>query len=75
MYILGGIMKNCYRVEINQRSRYFYDQKKAVDYFLKYIGEKNGELWYMTYTYSESAGHYIATQTLLDYYSAKKVGT
>ena len=61
-------MNNCYRVEINQKSRYFNDKKKAVDYFLKYIGEKNGELWYLTYTYSDSAGIYIATQILLDYY-------
>ena len=75
MYIKGVFMKNCYRVEINQKSRYFNDQKKAVDYFLKYIGIKNGELWYVTYAYSESAGHYIATQTLLDYYSVKNVGT
>ena len=68
-------MNNCYRVEINQKSRYFNDKKKAVDYFLKYIGEKNGELWYLTYTYSDSAGIYIATQILLDYYSVKVVGT
>lgn len=28
-------MNNCYRVEVNQKSKYFKEKKKACDYFMK----------------------------------------
>ena len=64
-------MNNCYRVEVNQKSKYFKEKKKACDYFMKNVGIKDCELWFVTYRYFESLGIYIATQTLLDYYTFK----
>lgn len=72
-YDLEKFTKTCYRVEINQRSRYFKNKKDAFSYFINQIGlEKNVELWVLNYSYSTIMGVYIATQTLLDYYTAKR---
>lgn len=65
-------MSNCYRVEINQKSKYFKDKIKACEYFIKYVGLKDCSLWYVNYQFSETLGIYLATQTLLDYYILKK---
>ena len=65
-------MSNCYRVEINQKSKYFKDKRKACEYLIKYVGLKDCSLWYVSYHYNETLGIYFATQTLLDYYIFKK---
>ena len=65
-----------YRVEVNQKSKYFKLRDKALDYFLQsVVANKNCELWFMSITFNEKLGVYIGTQTLLDYHSAIKVGT
>lgn len=66
-------MNTCYRVEVNGYSKYFKNKKDAFQYFISKIGlEKDAELWALSYSYSDLMGTYIATQTLLDYYTAKK---
>lgn len=65
-----------YRVEVNQKSKYFKFRGKALDYFLQsVVANKNCELWFMSTTFNEKLGVYIGTQTLIDYHSSKKVGT
>lgn len=66
-------MNTCYRVEVNGYSKYFKNKKDAFTYFISKIGlNKDAELWALTYSYSDLMFTYIATQTLLDYYSVKK---
>ena len=68
-------MNTCYRVEVNSYSKYFKNKKDAFQYFISKIGlNKDAELWVITYSYSDLTGTYIATQTLLDYFTAKKGG-
>lgn len=66
-------MKTGFRVEVNSYSKYFENKKEAFDYFISKIGcGKDVELWVIHYSYSEFTRNYIATQTLLDYYSVDK---
>ena len=65
-----------YRVEVNQKSKYFKSREKATEYFMQQVVKNlNCELWFITTSFNEKISVYIGTQTLLDYYSAKKVGT
>ena len=66
-------MNSCYRVEVNYRSKYFVDESEAFKYYLGKLKPNNSaELWFVSYQFHESIGRYIATQTLIDYYSIKK---
>jgi len=64
-----------YRVEVNQKSKYFKVRDKALDYFMQsVVANKNCELWFMSTTFNNQSGVYIGTQTLIDYHLSKKVG-